>query len=99
LEVFYAMRDESMTDDDVVKAFVAAAPKVLRGATITNVPYTRDWAYFPHFSDADLRGGVYDRLEALQGRDATYYLGGLMNFETVKTTTAYSRAIVERFFA
>ncbi|MFI5301378.1 MAG: FAD-dependent oxidoreductase, partial [Polyangiales bacterium] len=98
MAVFYAMRDEAMTVQQVVDNFIADSPGQLHGGTITNVPYTCDWSYFPHFDEGDLRGGIYDRLDALQGRRATYYVGGLLNFETVKTTAAYSRALVEKYF-
>ncbi|MEK6676968.1 MAG: FAD-dependent oxidoreductase [Planctomycetota bacterium] len=56
------------------------------------------WPYFEHVSAEDMASGFYERLEALQGKQCTYYLGGVMNFELVESVIQYSRSLVERFF-
>lgn len=59
--------------------------------------------YFPHV-DVELMnsfqgsGGYYDHLEALQGVDHTFYVGGLVAFELVETIMAYNKALVEDRF-
>jgi predicted NAD/FAD-binding protein len=57
-----------------------------------------EWAYFPHVSVNDFRGGFYERLEALQGQQNTFYCGGLAAFELVETVAQYSRHVVESYF-
>ena len=42
--------------------------------------------------------GYYDRLESLQGKNKTYYIGELPSFPTVETVAAYSRNLVETHF-
>jgi len=59
---------------------------------------TKDWVYFPHVGMDALRDGFYEKLEALQGKNNTYYTGGLLNFELVENVMAYSRDLVKRFF-
>jgi hypothetical protein len=63
------------------------------------VPYTYDeWSYFPHVSSEVMGAGFYRRLEALQGVDRTYYVGGLLAFELVETIAEYSRQLVATHF-
>lgn len=69
------------------------------GGRITRHLTDRTWKYFPHVGSADMLGGYYDRLEALQGQRHTHYAGELLNFSTVETVAAYSKALVERHFA
>jgi len=57
------------------------------------------WDYFPHFTSQDIADGIYDRLEALQGQNHTYYVGSLLNFELVEANMAYATALVERHFS
>ena len=56
------------------------------------------WDYFPHFRAEDIAAGAYDRLDAQQGRDNTYFTGGLLGFETIHNTLAHAESIVTRFF-
>lgn len=51
--------------------------------------------YFPHFVTKDLREGIYSRLETLQGSKSTFYVGGIMNFETVKDVTEFVVDLVQ----
>jgi hypothetical protein len=56
------------------------------------------WPYFKHVDAAAFRAGFYDRVEGLQGRQHTYYLGGLLDFELVERILRYSRKLVtDRF--
>jgi hypothetical protein len=61
--------------------------------------YTYDeWPYFPHVDLGHMQSGYYVDLEAQQGIDNTYYVGGLMAFELVETITEYSRHLVDTHF-
>lgn len=54
------------------------------------------WPYFPHVSAADIAAGWYDRIEALQGSNRTWYNGGIMCFELIEPIIEYSRALAGR---
>lgn len=69
------------------------------GGNISSPYHTYDeWQYFPHFSVQDIRSGIYDDLEQLQGQNHTYYCGGLLAFELVEPIVRYSKDLVERHF-
>jgi hypothetical protein len=57
-----------------------------------------EFPYFPHVSPAEMGNQFYDRFESMQGKNKTFYVGGLMNFELVETIVNYSRVLVERNF-
>ena len=58
----------------------------------------RVWDYFPHVASVGLKNGFYEKLESRQGEKATFYVGGIMNFETVESTARYSKHLVEKYF-
>ena len=68
------------------------------GGKITAVVTSRTWAYFPHVSEDD-EGQFFERIESFQGLLGSYFVGSLMNFETVEHTARYSVALVDRCFA
>ncbi len=68
------------------------------GAQLGPVLKRIEWSYFPHVSEDDLRAGFYSQLEALQGQRATYWIGGLMDFEAVENTAAYAQQLVQKHF-
>lgn len=45
-----------------------------------------------------MREGFFDTLEALQGKNHTYFAGELLTFSTVDQTTWYAEELVERCF-
>jgi predicted NAD/FAD-binding protein len=57
-----------------------------------------NFVYFPHVLTESLANGFYDDLEALQGQNNTFYIGGLLNFELVETIMNFSKHIVETNF-
>jgi hypothetical protein len=56
------------------------------------------WPYFQHFRVEELKQGFCNRFDELQGKNNTYYVGGLMNFELVDTVMRYSKHIVKTYF-
>ncbi|WP_405866725.1 protoporphyrinogen/coproporphyrinogen oxidase [Streptomyces sp. NBC_00005] len=68
------------------------------GGRLEEVHLRRQWAFMPHFGSDDLADGVLDRLDALQGRDHTYYAGGLPAFELVECTVAHAQDLARRYF-
>lgn len=57
-----------------------------------------EWTYFPHVKTAGLKAGFYPKLETLQGEQNTYFVGGVLNFETVENTAAYAKKLVNDRF-
>ena len=57
-----------------------------------------EWDYFPHVSVEALRAGYYDRMAALQGTKSTFYIGGVMNFETVEGNVSFAKNLVMQRF-
>jgi hypothetical protein len=96
--VFYINADDATGWDRLAENLREEVPRLVRGASIQKIITHREWRYFPHFQPEDLRSGVYDRLESRQGRNHTYFTGGLMHFENVWRTVEYSRGLVRRFF-
>nr|WP_239157750.1 FAD-dependent oxidoreductase [Streptomyces sp. SID13726] len=68
------------------------------GGRLAQVHLGREWAFMPYFGGADLAGGALDRLDALQGRDRTYYVGGLPAFELVECVVAQAQELARRHF-
>ncbi|TAL35216.1 MAG: FAD-dependent oxidoreductase [Spirochaetes bacterium] len=68
------------------------------GITIREVLNISEWKYFFHFDSEDVRDGFHGRLERLQGRNRTYYTGGLFNFELVENSISYSGYIINKYF-
>jgi len=58
----------------------------------------RQWDYFPHFDRKQLDHGFYDKFNALQGHQNTYYVSGLNGFETVEFAIRAGIDVVETHF-
>ena len=68
------------------------------GGQLARVHLERAWAFMPHFAAADLAAGALDRLEALQGRNRTYHVGGLPAFELMECAVAHAQDLARRRF-
>lgn len=68
------------------------------GGYLGEVHLQRTWAFMPYFGGDDLRDGALDRLDALQGRERTYYVGGLPAFELVECAVAHAQDLARRHF-
>lgn len=86
-EIPYEQCRQTVLDD--LKAMHNAAEKVHN---------EESWYYFPHVTSEEYAAGWYDAVEAMQGRQNTYYAGEIMSFGDMDETCEYSREIVERFF-
>ena len=76
----------------------ASDPDMHDEPKVTGVHSQKGWQYFPHVTLTDFRAGFYDQFESLQGYQQTFYTSSLLAFETVGTTVAYSRGLVDRYF-
>ncbi|MFL7839068.1 MAG: FAD-dependent oxidoreductase [Candidatus Promineifilaceae bacterium] len=88
---------DGRTSQDVIEANCASDLGRL-GARLEKVVEARRWSYFPHVETADMAGGFYERLEALQGQRHTYYCGEIMSFSTLECCAYYAQDLVDRFF-
>lgn len=68
------------------------------GGRLEEVHLHRQWAFMPHFGGDDLAAGALDRLDALQGRDHTYHVGGLPAFELIECAVAHAQDLARRHF-
>ena len=68
------------------------------GNPASKVVNEKSWYYFPHVFSEDYAAGWYDKVEAMQGQNGTYYAGEVMSFGDMDETAEYSRELVERFF-
>lgn len=94
--MFYAFAgDDAPMSETIanVKAFVEGL-----GGKISRVHRAQGVRYFPRVTAEDMANGYYGRLESLQGARRTYYTGELLNFSSVESAAAYSRALVEQRF-
>ena len=60
--------------------------------------YEQETYYCPHVSPEDYAAGWYDKLEAMQGKQNTYYAGEIISFGDMEDTCAASRDLIGRFF-
>jgi hypothetical protein len=93
----YQLLPEGVSEEESIAKIGQAAAAL--GGTCGAIIHRKHWRYFPWVSQADLNAGYYGDLESLQGVHGTYYVGSLMNFETVETTAAYAKALMVKHFA
>jgi len=96
LYTMYVLGDRQMTEAQITDNIRASVERL--GGRLEHVHSVHRWKYFPHVGTADMRNGYFDRLEAMQGNNHTYYIGELPNFSTVELTAAYAEALVEKHF-
>ncbi|MFE0119362.1 alpha/beta fold hydrolase [[Kitasatospora] papulosa] len=68
------------------------------GGSVESVSMQRRWEFMPHFASEDLRAGILDRLEDLQGERRTYHAGSLPAFELIECNVRYAQDLARRFF-
>ena len=57
-----------------------------------------DWAYFPHVPYSAVDAGFYSELDGMQGKNRTFYCGGLLAFELVETIAEHAHYLVQTHF-
>ncbi|MCK9360714.1 FAD-dependent oxidoreductase [Patescibacteria group bacterium] len=96
LYTFYTFGDWKMSDEDTLRHIRHTVEQL--GGVLETLHVAERWKYFPHVSPDDMQDGYFDKLEAMQGENHTYYAGELLNFSTVAHTASYAKKLVERFF-
>ncbi|MCG6907892.1 MAG: FAD-dependent oxidoreductase [Desulfobacteraceae bacterium] len=103
LMIFYAYlptKDPTPEDEARLKEQIAKYVQALGG----RIRYEDDWHsydvwhYFRHVDPEDFRDGYYDRWESIQGKNRTYFVGGLFDFDYIEGIVQYSKDLVERNF-
>lgn len=94
---FYPFMDET-TSVEELESNVADCVKKLGGTQVTLMGQPLIWKWFSHFSAEDLKDGIYQRLEILQGNQNTYFANEMTAGVSVPYGMEYAAYLVERFF-
>jgi hypothetical protein len=101
---FYTRVPNAMDDEQAKQEVIANIHEVVQqmGGRIVDEKkawhsYTR-WPYFQHVHEDTMRAGFYTDLEALQGKQNTFYVGGVTNFELIEPIVRYAKHLVARHF-
>ncbi|XXT14510.1 FAD-dependent oxidoreductase [Sorangium sp. So ce429] len=89
--------DGSIPEDELERLLEADVARY--GGKVVRVVAKRSWVYFPHFPRELLDAGVYERLEALQGKEGIFLVGGTMSFESLEDSARYARDLVIEHFS
>jgi hypothetical protein len=83
---------ELQTDDDLVCALEADIESL--GGELVAVRRSVVWDYLPYADGRALGQGFYHKIANLQGRGNCWFVGGLMNFESVEGTAAFAKSCI-----
>ncbi len=100
--IFFSLALNDRVNGEVVKEKIKSVlervvpyqgvkPKVLEFIT------QNEWHYFPHIPEGDV-AGIYNSIEALQGKKNTYFASSALTFECVGNCVAYSKRLVNMNF-
>ncbi|GLZ36146.1 hypothetical protein Lesp02_83330 [Lentzea sp. NBRC 105346] len=92
----YSYGAPDLDGDDVIACFRSTVERL--GGTLGEVHTQRRWKFLPYFGGDDIRDGVYDRIERLQGNNHTFHAGSLPAYELVECNVAYSKQLVREHF-
>ena len=56
------------------------------------------FTYFQHVTHEEISDKYYEKLADLQGKDKTFYVGGVTDFELVEPIVQHSKYLVEKYF-
>jgi hypothetical protein len=68
------------------------------GGTLESVVLRRSWRYFPHVKLTEISEGYYAKLNSLQGKRNTFFLGALFAFETTEHCAEFAEYLVDKHF-
>ncbi len=92
----YSYGDENLDPEDIVTKLGENVERM--GGELREVHTQRRWKFLPYFGSDDIRAGVYERIERLQGENHTYHAGSLPAYELVECNVAYARQLVREHF-
>ena len=96
----YALRNHLGSKDVTYDYTIRTMEKdmALCGFPVKERLYEQESYYCPPVSPYDYADGWYDKLEAMQGKQNTFYAGEIISFGDMEDTCAASKDIVGRFF-
>lgn len=100
--LYSCMFSHCPTGPGAIELLQASAGKMFRdqyGAVITEWVAMRYWPDYGCVYDLDMvKSGVFDRVQAMQGRFKTYYTGQLLSLNGHAVTVDFSYQLVDEFF-
>jgi hypothetical protein len=96
LYYLFGYRPEGL-DEEAIEANIRADLEAIGGRVEGPVGVT-SWKYFPHYESREVEAGYHGRLEGLQGKRHTWYVGEILANIGVESAVTYSRRLVERAF-
>jgi hypothetical protein len=69
------------------------------GGKFVGVITQKHWRYFPRVGIEDLKAGFYERFDKMQGQRRTFYIGAVMNFETLENTVDFAKKLILKHFS
>ncbi|MBQ9563241.1 MAG: FAD-dependent oxidoreductase [Lachnospiraceae bacterium] len=96
----YALRNHQGSKDVSYEYTIDTMMKDMEkcGFPVKERHFEQETYYCPHVSPKDYADGWYDKLEAMQGKQNTYYAGEIISFGDMEDTCAASKDITSRFF-
>ncbi|MBK7002323.1 MAG: FAD-dependent oxidoreductase [Rhodoferax sp.] len=99
MAVFYSYAKESVTVDQIKDNLVKNLKEMVNeDIQVTDIREGIGWQYFAHVDACHLKEGWYDKVNAIQGKNNTYWAGSLFNFELTERTAAFSDYLVKTYF-
>ncbi len=68
------------------------------GYKVEEILELKDYYFLPHVSSASYADGWYDKVEALQGENNTFFASEVMSFTNIEEVAKYSKDLVKKFF-
>ncbi|MCK6591469.1 MAG: FAD-dependent oxidoreductase [Polyangiaceae bacterium] len=96
LYYLFGYRPEGL-DEEAIEANIRADVEGLGGRVEGPVGVT-SWKYFPHYESREVEAGYHGRLEGLQGKRHTWYVGEIMANIGVDSAVTYARRLVDKAF-
>jgi len=93
---FYVLSDWKTSEEQIQENIQRIISKF--GGEIKKFHVCHKWKYFPRFSPENMRNGFYERVEKLQGKNNTFFIGELPSYSTVELTASYAKQLVKTHF-
>ncbi len=92
----YVLGDWQISESEIIQNIEVAVQKL--GGQLKQIHSITHWKYFPHVSSEDMKAGFFEKLENMQGKNKTYYIGELPTFSMVELTAAYAKNLIGNYF-
>jgi len=94
--VLFQTVPENMSKEDACRLLTEDLKDL--GCEVQKIVLQKEWEYFYHVTSQDLADGFYRTLNALQGERNTFYLGSILNYETIGHCQQFAKHLVEMYF-